>query len=289
MDPTTAVALSPLMKLTDGDPDVLTAIVDGPVDVEHPDLAAADLVRVGPEVRCLVQRSASCGHGTAVAGVLVGHRSGISPGICPGVRLLVRPVFAERGAEPPTASAWELAAALFDVVDAGARVVNLSLVVAHPTPPQLRALEEALDLAAARDVLVVSAAGNQGTVGGSTLTRHAAVVPVAACGRPGEPISSTNLGASIARRGLLAPGEGVLGLSPGGGTTLISGTSIAAAFVTGAAALLRSLHPKATSAMVATALTGGPARRPRSVVPPMLNAWGAHQYLLMARRTGGAA
>jgi subtilisin family serine protease len=290
MDPRTAVALSPLMNLTSGDPRVRVAVVDGPVNLEHPDLATARIEQFGPDARCAITGSASCRHGTAVAGLLMARREGVSPGICPGSSLLVRPVFAESWSDaPPAAPPAELAAAIVDVVQAGVQVLNLSLAVVRSAPAEVRALSDALDLAGSRNVVIVAAAGNQGTVGGSLLTRHPRVIPVAACGIRGAPIDSTNLGASIARRGLLVPGEDVIGLSPGGGTARVSGTSIAAAVVSGAAALLMSLHPGATATMLATALTGGAARRPSSVVPPLFNAWRAHQYLLMTQRTGGAA
>ncbi|HSS50806.1 MAG TPA: S8 family serine peptidase, partial [Thermoanaerobaculia bacterium] len=126
--------------------------------------------------------------------------------------------------------------------------------------------------------LVVAAAGNGGTLGGSLLTRHPWVLPVAACDRRGRPFGASNLGASIGRRGLAAPGEAVTSLGTDGRPLTLAGTSFAAPFVTGAAALLLSLFQAASAADLKLALTRPGVRR-RSVVPPLLDARAAHQFL----------
>jgi subtilisin family serine protease len=126
--------------------------------------------------------------------------------------------------------------------------------------------------------MVVVAAGNQGSVGSSALTRHPWVIPVIACDALGWPIGYSNLGNSIGRRGLSAPGQGVTSLAVNGQLATFSGTSAAAPFVTGAIALLLSIFPAATAARLKTAITNG-ARR-ATVVPPLLDAWAAYQALL---------
>jgi subtilisin family serine protease len=62
--------------------------------------------------------------------------------------------------------------AIVDYVNAGARVLNLSAALPQPFSKGARELEEALGCAAQRGAIVVAAAGNQGTVGGSAITRH---------------------------------------------------------------------------------------------------------------------
>ena len=49
---------------------------------------------------------------------------------------------------------------------------------------------------------MVAAAGNQGTLGSSAITRHPWVIPVVACDLRGRPMNESNLGSSIGRRGL---------------------------------------------------------------------------------------
>jgi cyanobactin maturation PatA/PatG family protease len=58
----------------------------------------------------------------------------------------------------------------------------------------------------------------------------------------GEPIAFSNWGETYQKQGILAPGKDILGAQPGGETTRLSGTSFAAPFVTGVAALLLSLQ-----------------------------------------------
>lgn len=68
-------------------------------------------------------------HGIFVAGILCARRESAAPAICPGCTLLVRPVFRE---QPPgeiglaVTTTEDLASAIVDTVDAGARIINLS-------------------------------------------------------------------------------------------------------------------------------------------------------------------
>ncbi|HEU5407122.1 MAG TPA: S8 family serine peptidase [Nitrospira sp.] len=147
-------------------------------------------------------------------------------------------------------------------------------------------MEDALNLTARRGVLVVAAAGNQGMLGSSVITRHPWVIPVVACDRMGRPISESNFGSTIGRRGLSAPGAGVTSLGTEGHPLTLGGTSVAVPFVTGAIALLWSEFPAATAAQLKLAITRAIPTRRASVVPPLLDAAAAYEYLstLNARR-----
>jgi subtilisin family serine protease len=123
----------------------------------------------------------------------------------------------------------------------------------------------------------VAAAGNQGRVGGSCITKDPWVIPVVSIDRAGRPTNECNLSASIGLRGLAAPGQDVPSVSSGGEPARFSGTSAACPLVTGAAALLWSEYPSMTAAQIKEALTGG--RRQRSIVPPAMDAWGAFETL----------
>jgi subtilisin family serine protease len=162
-------------------------------------------------------------------------------------------------------------------------VLNISAAIAQPSSKSERGLKEALDEAAKRGVIVVAAAGNQGTLGSTAITAHAWVIPVAACDLRGKPLDETNLGHSIGRRGLLAPGEKITSLGSDGEPLTFGGTSAAAPFVSGAIALLWSEFPDVSAGAMKLAVTGAHAWRRTGVVPPLLDAWGAYQSLLSGR------
>lgn len=284
MDPLDLVNLPALMERTSGSPEVRIGLIDGPVLTHHPDLVSEHLREVpGPNGgTCMQARSAACLHGTFIAGILSAKRNSSAPAICPDCTFVVRPIFPETtsGSESmPSATPQELAAAIQDCLDAGVRVINLSLALAHPSTKGEQALEEALNQSARRGVLVVVAAGNQGTLGSSAITRHPWVIPVVGCDLIGRPLSESNFGSSIGRRGLSAPGASITSLGTAGQPLTLGGTSVAVPFVTGAIALLWSKFPSATTAHIKLAVTSASVPRRTSVVPPVLNAEAAYQFL----------
>jgi subtilisin family serine protease len=201
--------------------------------------------------------------------------------------LLLFPIFSETSStngDMPRAAPEELAEAIVSCVQAGARVLNVSAALAQPSSKAEHELEEALDYAARQGAIVVAAAGNQGMLGSSAITRHPGVIPVAAFDPRGRPLGSTNLGNSLGRRGLGAPGQEVISLGTDGKPYTLSGTSAAAPFVTGAIALLWSEFPVATAAEVRSAITQASSSGGRTtVVPPLLDAWAAYHRLKAAQ------
>ncbi len=276
------VKLTPLMGLTRGRPEVKVGLIDGPIIMNHPDLSNENIREIpGRQGTCAQTGSAACMHGTFVSGILSGKRSSVAPSICPACTLLVRPIFAEtkqEGGLMPTTTPEELATAIIETIDAGVHVMNLSIALAQPSTRREHELEEALDYAAKANVIVVAASGNQGIIGSSAITRHPCVIPVVGCDLQGRPIGQSNLGSSIGRRGLCAPGDGITSIGTEGKPLTLGGTSVAAPFVTGASALLLSAFPDSTGTEVRNALTQISARR-TTVVPPLLNAWAAYQLL----------
>jgi subtilisin family serine protease len=158
-------------------------------------------------------------------------------------------------------------------------VINLSLALAQPSTNGEGALDEALNQAVKRGVVVVAAAGNQGTLGSSAITRHPWVIPVVACDLRGRPMNESNLGSSIGRRGLRAPGDSITSLGSEGQSLTLRGTSVAVPFVTGAIALIWSEFPSVTSAEIKLAITQSYGRRQAAVTPPLLDAWAAYEVL----------
>jgi subtilisin family serine protease len=277
------------MALTSGRADIVVGLIDGPVAQAHPDLAGAKLRELAAEASnaCLQTGSLACRHGTFVAGILCGASRSAAPSICPDCTLLVRPIFGTAPTEiggMPSATPEELAAAILECIAAGARVLNLSVAVISPSGKSERTLDEVLNHALSRGVLIVAAAGNQGTIGSSVITRHSWVIPVAACDQQGQPVRASNLAPSLGRRGLSAPGDRITSLDPAGTTLTLSGTSFAVPFVTGAIALLWSAFPDALAAAVKLALIRSGAGTRTSVVPPLLDAAAAYQVLAADRR-----
>jgi subtilisin family serine protease len=272
------------MELTSGRPQTAIALIDGPVLINHQDLSSTNIREIPGRLRgtCTRANSAACLHGTFVAGILSGRRGCSAPSIAPACTLLVRPIFAETSSENrdmPSATPEELATAITDCIDAGANVINLSAALVQASVKGERKLNEALNHSARRGVIVVAASGNQGNIGSSLITRHPWVIPVVACDLRGRPVDYSNFGNSIGRRGLSAPGEGINSLGAGGTPISFAGTSAAAPFVTGTAALLCSEFPNASSAQVKFALLRGHAIRKAAIVPSLLDGWAAYQIL----------
>jgi len=290
MSPLELVKLTALMDRTSGNSEVKIGLVDGPVVVQHAELEGEHIREIPGKngAMCAQANSTACIHGTFIAGILSGKRTSPAPAICPNCTLLIRPIFSETtsGREHmPSATPLELAAAIIECIDAGAQLINLSLALAHPSTKGEQALEESLNQAVRRGVIIIAAAGNQSTVGGSAITRHPWVITVVSCDLSGRPMNESNLGSSIGRRGLSAPGNRITSLGSEGQSLTLGGTSVAVPFVTGAAALLWSEFPRATAAQIKLAITNTSSLQRVSVVPPLLDATAAYQILLTENAT----
>jgi subtilisin family serine protease len=288
MKPLDLVKLTSLTELTSGKPEIGVGLIDGPVAVNQSDFSATTIRDISGKLssNCTRATSVACLHGTFVAGILSANRNSVAPAICPNCTLVVCPIFAETtlgGEQMPNATPEVLAAAIIESIDAGARVLNMSVALAQPSSRGQRELEEALDYAVKRGVIIVAAAGNQGTLGSSAITRHPWVIPVVACDLQGKPISESNLGNSIGKQGLSAPGDNITSLGVEGQPITLGGTSVAAPFVTGAIALLWSEFPTATVAEVKLAVTQAHQHRRTTLVPPLLDAWAAYQAMAKVR------
>jgi subtilisin family serine protease len=145
-------------------------------------------------------------------------------------------------------------------------VINMSLGSVEPT----RAMQAALAYAASRGVVVVASAGNSGVPGQgytpySYPASFAGVLSVAAVTESGTRAAFSDRNSSVV---LSAPGVRVLGAGPGGTYLQASGTSPAAAFVAGVAALIRSAYPRLSPAQVEQAMISSAARRPAAGYSP---------------------
>jgi len=200
------VHLPPLMACTSGRPEISVGLIDGPVLFTHPELSSQNIREVAGKLKgsCARSNSVACRHGTFVAGMLLAKRGSAAPAICQASTLLVRPIFSETvsgDGHMPSATPQELASAIVETIEAGARILNLSAALTQQSARGEGELQSALDYAAQRAVIVVAAAGNEGVVGSSVITRHPWVIPIASCDLEGRPLSQSNLGSSIGRGG----------------------------------------------------------------------------------------
>ena len=283
MNPLSLVNLTPLMDLTGGKPSLKIGLIDGPVATNHSDFTGTPIHVISgePSGICSRTNSIACNHGTLVAGVLSARRQSIAPAICPDCTLIIRSIFSETtlgNSHMPTADPQQLATAILESIKAGVRIVNLSLDLSPTSGIGQKTLDGALDYATQRGVIIIAAAGNRATIGSSIITRHPWVIPIVACDLRGRPAGQSNLASSIGKRGLRAPGDRITSIGSNGSPLIFSGTSAAVPFVTGTTALLWSQFPNATATQVRFAITQAYTRR-HSLVPPLLNAWAAFQFL----------
>lgn len=222
---------------------VIVAVVDsgsGP----HPDLA--ENLLPGRSIIGTVESQDgrdidASGHGTHVAGIIAAvANNGIGgSGVAPNARILPIQVLDQAG----QGDARDVAAGVRFAADNGARVINLSLGGATESSSLTQAITYAND----KGVLVVAAAGNGGAADKpkwpASLDLTLAVTAV----------DQANNATSFDQRGdyidLSAPGANIVSTAKGDYVTL-SGTSMAAGFVAGAAALLFAAEPRVTNAQV---------------------------------------
>ncbi|HJZ95647.1 MAG TPA: S8 family serine peptidase [Candidatus Solibacter sp.] len=277
--------LLPLMSRTSGRAEIVVGLIDGPVDLNHPAFAgtAVRTVRAEQVPMCRDSSSGACSHGTAIAGILFAQRGVSAPGLCPNCTALIYPMFSEdSGGGTPSATPVELARAIRETVDAGARIINLSLGIVSADINGFPSLESAFDYAARRGVLLVTAAGNQGRMGFLPHVTHPWIIPVAACDEAGRVLPESNLSPSIGAKGLCAAGANVTTTAPGSHYAPVSGTSISAAHVTGGLALLWSEFPRAHASQIRRCALQAAEHTRRTVIPPLFNAERAREICRFA-------
>ncbi|MGO1050031.1 type VII secretion-associated serine protease mycosin [Crossiella sp. CA198] len=245
---------------------VTVAVVDSGVDADHPQLASK--VLRGRDFYYLggLPGNFDCvSHGTAVAGIIAAgeaDRIGFR-GIAPGARILPVRVSDRDLTDNGGAAAIDpvvLARGIWWAVDQGVKVLNLSV----SGPVDNGHIRDAVAYAVSKDVLVVAAAGNQQPDSPfasrpSYPAAYPGVLGVGAIDIDGAKLPASQLGDFV---DLVAPGVGVLGPTRAGGHTYFTGTSFAAPFVAGTAALVRARWPELSAAEVTRRLlaTATPAR-----------------------------
>lgn len=281
-NPLQLINLQELAAVTSGSPEIAIAIIDGPIDTTHPAFDGTNL-QAAAQPGCQSVTSLACYHGTFVAGILGAQRSSEAPAICPDCSFFLRPIFCEEiGSQAcPEVTPQDLADALQEALGAGVKIINLSLGLTAPRLLKTPELQTLFAEAANQGTLIVAAAGNLKQIGPIPLFNHPWVIPVAACDELGHLAEGSNIGLSVGRRGLLAPGKSILSTTSGGGYSRMSGTSVAVPFVTGTLALLWSQFPHLSGAQLRRAILNSSGSR-RSIKPPLLNAASSWRSLLQS-------
>jgi subtilisin family serine protease len=247
---------------------VRVALIDTAVDARHPDLAGRIV-----HSRSLIGENRGSGgsqrHGTAMAGIIAAvanNNIGIV-GIAPRARLEVFEACWQLAPDSDAAACntFTLARALAAALESGAPLVNLS--VAGPADPLLAAL---IETGLKRGVVFVGAVDAQGGF------------PTAIPGVIGAAGSES----VVPPGALAAPARRVLTLRPGAQYDFESGSSVAAAEITGVIALLMSATPaRLTSDAVLSLLKPAPtAVSVTAADPEIVNAAAALTRLDLARR-----
>jgi subtilisin family serine protease len=251
---------------------VTVGVLDSGVDGAVPDLAGS--VTTGPDYTAGVNPRGyqpPREHGTYIASLIAGHGSGPGRadgviGVAPAAHVLAVRVLLEQS-EPGFLLFNEnthfndtIAKGIRYAVAHGVGVINMSLGEPNPTQDDIAAIGAAIS----HGVVVVAAAGNDGTQKGRfTPYSYPASVPgvisVAAVTVNGRHAFFSDHNASVV---VSAPGVGVVGAGPGGEYLDGDGTSQASALVSGVAALIRAKYPGLQPELVAQAIIGSTTHRP---------------------------
>ncbi|MFL9827212.1 S8 family serine peptidase [Rhodoplanes sp. SY1] len=224
---------------------VAIAVIDSDVDARHPDMHGAVTERFDPSGTAAKPHL----HGTGMAGAILARYR--LRGIAPDASIVAVKAFDERSTAPE-ATTFQILKGIDHAMRRGVRVINMSFAGPHDVMIE-RKLQEAYD----KGIVLVAAAGNAGPT--SPPLYPAAdpnVIAVTATDRGDAPLPQANRGKHLA---VAAPGVDILAPAPGGAYQLTTGTSIAAAHVSGVVALVLEKRPDLTPDEVRAILVGSAA------------------------------
>lgn len=207
---------------------ILVAVIDSGIDASHPELAgviADSLDTIGS--------GEPHAHGTGIAGTIAAHSRLM--GVAPRAKVLAVRAFDPSGSGAQ-GTTFSILKGLEWSVGKGARIVNMSF--AGPKDP---ALTRAMSAANKKGVALIAAAGNAGPKSPPLFpAADTNVIAVTATDAEDKLFQASNRGNHVA---VSAPGVDILVPSPGAAYQVTSGTSFAAAHVSGIAALILERNP----------------------------------------------
>jgi hypothetical protein len=222
--------------------DVKVAVIDSEIDRSHPDLEGA----VSDNYDALPSSDQTAHpHGTGMAGAIASHKRLL--GIAPNARLLgVRAFGVNTGGAQGTSI--NIVKGLQWAVDQGAKVINMSF--AGPKDP---ILQQAIKRLTDQGIILVAAAGNAGPKSPPLFPgADPNVIAVSATDVDDKTYKNANRGKYVT---IAAPGVDILVPAPDGGYQLTTGTSVAAAHISGVVALMLERNKELTPAEVRGILT----------------------------------
>lgn len=180
------------------------------------------------------------GHGTHVAGIIGGKDNLLGfKGVASDAELYAVKAFSSDG----KAYLSDIFAGIDWSITNGMDIINMSLGAQVGSP----AFRTILDRAYEKGVLFVAAAGNDGTGSGDTVdfpARYDSVIGVGAIDQQSNLASFSSTGPSVE---VVAPGVGIQSTYLNGAYARLSGTSMAAPYVSGYLALLKQAYPTLTN------------------------------------------
>lgn len=231
----------PKMKLTQAHQlasgqGVVVAVIDSGIDVTHPELSG---VVIG-SFDALKSNEKPHSHGTGIAGAIASRARLL--GAAPSAQLLAVRAFGVSKAGADSTSFNILKGLEYSVLNK-AQVINMSF--AGPTDPLL---ERALANVASRNIVMVAAAGNAGPKSPPLFpASDKNVIAVSATDANDQIFSASNRGKHVA---ITAPGVDILVPAPEAKYQITSGTSFAAAYISGLVALMIDRKPDITPAEI---------------------------------------
>ena len=232
-DPSELVDLSPQMAAALAQSS--TSILDGQNLVQLNSSTMAILSQSSTSI--LDGPPAAFGHGTMTAGIV--HL------IAPGASIMSLKAFAGDG----SSDLFNIVRAIYYAADHGANVISMSFEISQSSP----ALQNAIQYALGKNVVVVAASGNDGEQILVFPAAYNSVIGVGSTNNSDVKSSFTNFGTNTVF--IAAPGEGVITTYPGGNYAAGWGTSFSTPLVAGEAALVLQARPTYKPGDVANAVS----------------------------------
>ncbi|PLT29965.1 S8 family peptidase [Peribacillus deserti] len=233
--------------ITRGSKNVIIAVVDTGVDLDHPDLER----RITRGYNVLAKNSNpddDNGHGSHVAGIIASETNNLRgiAGLTWYNKIMPVKVMNEKG----YGNAFDVARGVIWATDHGADVINLSLGNYQPSAVMQEAIQYAYD----RDVVITTAAGNDNTDQPSFPAAYPEVICVAAVDHNGNRAEFSNYGEYV---DVAAPGVEIPSTYFHKQYAALSGTSMAAPHVAALAGLIRSANPDLKNTKVMNIISRG--------------------------------